>query len=97
MGKRCPNCNVQFTLRDINKRKNAEIIKCPSCRRTLVESGISKIIVMLLVVLTCFLVMNNITSFWFRALIIFWWAFVINILVRPMIIKYKLEEKNKAS
>ena len=93
MGKRCPNCNIQFTMKDLNKAKNTEIIKCPSCRKNLVESGISKIVVMLLVIFPSFFVMNNVGNIWMRAIIIFGWAFAVNVMVRPLITKYKLEEK----
>ena len=93
MGKRCPNCNAQITIKDINKSKTAEVIKCSSCRRNLVESGVSKIIILLVVLFPSFFVMNNVENFWLRGIIIFGWAFAVNVMIRPLITKYKLEEK----
>lgn len=92
MAKRCPNCNVQFTLKDMNNEKNIEVIKCPSCRRKLIESGKSKVIVLLLVLVPALAFTSFIKILWLKLICVFGWAFFVNVIIRPMISKYNLEE-----
>lgn len=88
----CPNCNKEINKKYINESENNENINCPSCRVVLVESNKTKILTVAIAIIPIFLLASYVESFMFRMLMIFSWAFFVNIQVRPIIAGYEIKK-----
>ncbi|MGL4450776.1 MAG: hypothetical protein ACRCTZ_06255 [Sarcina sp.] len=86
----CPKCNKKLDFTYTKEAVGREVVKCPKCMTNLQESKVTKIISLLLAVIPIFFLAYFINNFFIRIIVIFIWAFAINLYIRPLIAKFNL-------
>lgn len=102
--KTCPNCNYNFSIKNILLRKHSGILICPKCKSTLVASIKSKfvfsVIMLITFILWVTLTNSQFTSMpsWGKYLLAFILFFVLFFIIEPLIYKFEINgnlAKNK--
>lgn len=93
MATQCPKCNRKLDFTYIKKVVAEGHLKCPSCKAGLEESKMTKIMSLLLAIVPIIFIAYFIKNFILRVIIIFVWAFFVNLGIRPAIAKFNLVKK----
>ena len=89
----CPKCKREIDLNYIKHNKTNEGVKCPSCRSWLEESKKTQYIVLGLAIVPMIGFSMWIDNSILKLALIFGWAFLCSTLIRPVIAKYTVREK----
>ncbi|MGL4655531.1 MAG: hypothetical protein ACRCWM_06595, partial [Sarcina sp.] len=93
MSASCPKCSRKLDFTYSKESIGREMVKCPKCKTNLEESKATKIISLLLAVVPIFFLAYFINNFFLRIIVIFIWAFAINLYIRPLIARFSLVKK----